>query len=148
MLFSACGRSRQTHQSDYYDLESKNEPTCGLCVNLSNTGDSKRLVDTVALFAKAHQLPLIPGQAVTPDGRVLPPMFGNDDVLIDQALFDFAPVPKDEWYGQVRICVVRRSYPLTRFLALADDFHRTFEREFGSQVRDWEPPTDGINELK
>lgn len=149
MLLPACRRSPQmpVGNSGQYDLEMKDGPTCMLQVRLPKAGDGQRLTDVLGQFAAAHQIPMSPVRAFTPQGRELPRMYDNKDVLVSCLLFDFAPMPQDQQYGQIRISVVRRSYPVDRFRLLAEDFHATFQREFGERITLWDPPNDGTNDL-
>ncbi len=135
-------------RDDYYDLEQKDEPTCALDVRLPTADHSKRFLDTLARFAAAHQIPVNPTRAFTPDGRELARMYGMEDVLIAPLMIDFPPVPPEQRHGQLRIHVLRRSFPNRRFIALANDFHATFRDEFGDLVQSWEAPNDCTNVLK
>ena len=83
-----------------------------------------------------------------PNGRRLAPMYSSNDILISTMLFDFPPVPPEHYYAQIRIHVTARSYPIEQFLTLADDFHSTFQREFGEQIQDWEEPHDDERDFK
>ncbi|MEP6667754.1 MAG: hypothetical protein ABJF10_01290 [Chthoniobacter sp.] len=145
---TSCKPAGQTSEADDFDLEMKDGPTCMIRVRLPQPGDNKRLTDAVARFAAAHQIPLSPVRAFSTTGRETPRIYANQDVLIATMLFDIPPIPQAQQYGQIRINVLRRSYPIPGFLALAEEFHTSFQREFGDLVDLWETPSDGANELK
>lgn len=148
LAFGSCDRPSQVPRDDYYDLERKDGPTCALDIRLPTPGDSKRLLETLAHFAAAYHLPVSPARAFTPDGREMARMYMTDDVLIAPLLIDFPPVPPENYHGQLRIHVLRRSFPNSRFIALANDFHATFRHEFGDLIQSWEEPNDRTNVLK
>ena len=144
---SGCKPSAKVNQADEYDLETKDEPTCFLEIRLSKPGESKRLLDILDRFAAAHRIPKPAGRAILTNGRELPPLYASDDIIIAPMVFDFPPVPPERQRAQIRIHVLRRSYPIAEFLALAEDFHATFQREFGDQIQSWEGPNNGTKEL-
>jgi len=145
---ASCKPAPQTSGTDQIDLEMKDGPTCMIRVRLPKPGDNRRLTDAVARFAAAHHIPLSPVRAFGPTGRESPRIYSDKDLLIGTTLFDIPPIPQEQQYGQVRIYALRRSYPVPSFLALAEDFHLSFQREFGDLVDLWDTPNNGAEDLK
>ena len=128
------GCERKMNDIVHYDFEMKNEPTCQIYVEFRDVREADAFFGVLKTFAESHDIPGSRLRATrnysAPQFRSAP-MYQSEQVIISS----MAVIAPDEPYGQSRMSVLRRDYPIADFKKLADSFAESFRQAFNNRVR-------------
>lgn len=139
MVLPAC---RSAKKPNAYALDRMEQPTCAIVVRFYDDHDEEKFVKCVEAFAALYKMPTTTPAKVLPNGQMIPPLYGTEDVVLAPFIVHHG-ADGARGFGQVRLHILTKAFSLSEFHTMGERLMREVTSAFPEQVQWSEDPNEG-----